>query len=34
MREKKTIDKEALKKLRQERGVWLEKAKKDHPSPE
>jgi hypothetical protein len=28
MREKKTIDKEALKKLRQERGVWVEKAKK------
>jgi tRNA(Phe) wybutosine-synthesizing methylase Tyw3 len=28
MSEKKTIDKEALKKLREERKVWVEKAKK------
>jgi glucosamine 6-phosphate synthetase-like amidotransferase/phosphosugar isomerase protein len=28
MSEKKTMDKEALKKLREERKVWVEKAKK------
>jgi len=28
MSERKTIDKEALKKLREERKVWVEKAKK------
>jgi glucosamine 6-phosphate synthetase-like amidotransferase/phosphosugar isomerase protein len=28
MSEKKTIDKEALKKLREKRKVWVEKAKK------
>lgn len=28
MSEKKTVDKEALKNLRQERKVWVEKAKK------